>query len=84
LRDVADSTPVDAAVLFGFGDTVEWRCDEVAFEHVKFRRSSGRLASSDGKSVDEFEDEESREGAAKVANAVNIVSRVSTNETRYK
>jgi hypothetical protein len=82
LRNVANSTAVDAAVLFGFGDTVEWRRDEVAFEHIEFRRSSGRLASSDGEGIDEFEDEESRESAAKVADTVKIVSRVSTNTNR--
>jgi hypothetical protein len=82
LRNVANSTAVDAAVLFGFGDTVEWLCDEVAFEHVEFRRSRGRLASSDGESVDEFENEESREGTAEVADAVKVVSRVLTNTNR--
>jgi hypothetical protein len=82
LRNVADSTTIDAAVLFGFGDTVEWRRDEVALEHVEFRRGSGRLASSDGESVDEFEDEESREGAAEVADAVEMVSMLSSDD-RY-
>lgn len=57
-------------MLFGFNDTAERLCDEIAFEGVGFRRSGGRLASSDGESVDEFEDEESREGAAEVADAV--------------
>ena len=32
------------------------------------------MASSDGESVDEFEDEESREGAAEVADAVKYVN----------
>ena len=71
MRNVADSTAVDAAVLFGFSDTAERLCDEIALEGVEFRRSGGRLASSDGESVDEFEDEESREGAAEVADAVS-------------
>jgi hypothetical protein len=84
LRNVADSTTIDAAVLFGFGDTVEWRRDEVALDHVEFRRGSGRLASSDGESVDEFEDEESGESAAEVADAVKVISRVSTNTKRIR
>jgi hypothetical protein len=62
-------------VLFGFDDTAERLRDEIALEGVEFRRSGGRLASSDGESVDEFEDEESREGAAEVADAVRDVSR---------
>jgi hypothetical protein len=61
-------------VLFGFDDTAERLRDEIALEGVEFRRSGGRLASSDGESVDEFE-EESREGAAEVADAVRDVSR---------
>jgi hypothetical protein len=57
-------------VLFSFSDTAECLRDEIALEGVEFRRSGGRFASSDGESVDEFEDEESREGAAEVADAV--------------
>lgn len=74
MRDIAGSTAVNAAVLFGFSNTAEWLCDEIALEGVEFRRSGGRLASGDGESVDEFEDEKSREGAAEVADAVGIVS----------
>jgi hypothetical protein len=75
LRDIAGSTAVDAAVLFGFNDTAEGLRDEIALEGVEFGRSSGRLASCDGESVDEFEDEESREGAAEVADAVKDISK---------
>ena len=67
-------------MLFGFNDTAEWLCDEIALEGVEFRRSSGRLASSDGEGVDEFEDEESREGAAEVADAVRDISNLTGNE----
>ena len=67
-------------MLFGFNDTAEWLCDEITLEGVEFRRSGGRLASSDGESVDEFEDEESREGAAEVADAVKDVSEVSNSD----
>ena len=67
-------------MLFGFNDTAEWLCDEIALEGVEFRRSSGRLASSDGEGVDEFEDEESREGAAEVADAVKDVRKLSNGE----
>lgn len=38
------------------------------------------MASGDGESVDEFEDEESREGAAEVADAVKDVSEVSSGD----
>jgi hypothetical protein len=61
-------------VLFGFNDTAERLCDEIALECVEFRRSGRRLASSDGEGVDEFEDKESREGTAEVADAVEDVS----------
>jgi len=80
LRDIAGSTAVDAAVLFGFNDTAEGLRDEIALEGVEFGRSGGRLASSDGESVDEFEDEESREGAAEVADAVKFVSTLSSDD----
>jgi hypothetical protein len=82
LRDVAGSTAVDAAVLFGFNDTAERLRNEITLQRVEFRRSGGRLASSDGESVDEFEDEESREGAAEVADAVEMVSMLSSDD-RY-
>ena len=61
-------------MLFGFGDTAEWLCYKITLEGVEVRRSGGRLASSDGESVDEFEDEESRECAAEVADAVKDIS----------
>lgn len=38
------------------------------------------MASGDGESVDEFENEETREGAAEVADAVEIVSKLSSDE----
>ena len=61
-------------MLFGFGDTAEWLCYKITLEGVEVRRSGGRLASSDGESVDEFEDEESRECAAEVVDAVKDIS----------
>jgi hypothetical protein len=67
-------------VLFGFNNTAERLCDEIALESVEFGRSGGRLASSDGESVDEFEDEESREGAAEVADAVRDISILSSDD----
>lgn len=67
-------------MLFGFNDTAKRLRDEIALEGVEFRRSSGRLASSDGESVDEFEDEESREGAAEVADAVKDISILSSDD----
>lgn len=79
-RDIAGSTAVDAAVLFGFNDTAKWLCDEIALKGVEFGRSGGRLASSDGEGVDEFEDEESREGAAEVADAVMLISKLSSDD----
>jgi hypothetical protein len=54
----------------------------ITLQRVEFRRSGGRLASSDGESVDKFEDEESREGAAEVADAVEMVSMLSSDD-RY-
>jgi hypothetical protein len=80
LRDIAGSTAVDAAVLFGLNDTAERPCDEIALKGVEFGGSGGRLASGDGESVDEFEDEESREGAAQIADAMEKVSKSSSDD----
>ena len=67
-------------MLFGFSDTAERLCDKITLESVEVRRSGGRLASGDGESVDEFKDEESREGAAEVADAVKDVSEVTSGD----
>lgn len=69
-------------MLFGLGNTAERLRNEVAFEGVQFRGVGGRLASSDGESVDEFENEESREGAAEVADAVQEISKSSVSINR--
>lgn len=63
-------------MLLGFGDAAERLGDQVAFKRVEFRRGGGRVAGCDGKGVDKFEDEEAREGAAEVADAVNWLARV--------
>lgn len=70
MRNIANTTAVDAAVLFGFKDAAEGFGDEVAFEGIEIRGGGGRVAGGDGEVVDEFEDEEAREGAAEVADAI--------------
>ena len=69
-------------MLFGFQNAVEGLRDQVAFERVEFRRCGGRVAGGDGESVDEFEDEESRECAAEVADALEEVSKMSVSIQR--
>lgn len=63
--DVASSTTVDATVFFDFKNTGEWsgdRCD-IRFEGADI---GSRDACCLGEDVDEFEEEEFRECAAKV------------------
>lgn len=74
LRNIAHTTAIDAAVFLGFQDTAELLSDKVTLESVKVRGRVRRMASGDGEVVDEFEDEESRKGAAEVADAVEKVS----------
>ena len=67
-------------MLFGFSNAAEWLCNEIAFECVEFRRRGGRVAGGDGESVDELENEKSREGAAEVADAVEDISKLSSDD----
>jgi len=70
LRDVANAAAVDAAVLFGFEDATERLRNEISLERVRLGSAGGWVTGSDCESVDEFEDEEARECAAEVADAV--------------
>lgn len=74
LRNVAGTAAIDAAVLLGFEYAAEGLRDEVALEGVWLRGAGGRVAGRDGEGVDELEDEETRESAAEVADAVEFVS----------
>lgn len=60
-------------MLLGFENTAERLRDEIALERLRFRRSGRRVACGDSESVDELENEESRECAAEVADAVNLL-----------
>jgi len=65
----------DAAVLVGFEGAAEGRGDQGGGEGGRRGRGGGRRdAGRDCEVVDEFEDEEAREGAAEVGDAGEVVS----------
>jgi len=57
-------------MLLGFENAAERLCNEITLEGFRFGSAGGRVTSCDRESVDEFEDEESRESAAEIADAV--------------
>ena len=57
-------------MFLNFLDAAEGLCNEISLEGVHFGSIVRRVAGGDCESVDEFEDEESGECAAKVADAV--------------
>jgi hypothetical protein len=61
---IANTTAVQASMLLSFECTAKRLRDEVALEEVFGRGGGRRLASSDCKGVDKFEDEVAGEGAA--------------------
>ena len=61
-------------MLFCFGDAVERRCDEVAFEILFQGSRGGWVACCDGEIIDEFENEEAGKGTAEIRDAGVVVS----------
>ena len=70
LRDITCATAINTAVFLSLQNAAERLRDQVAFEGFEFGSSGGRVASGDGESVNELENEESRESTAEVADAM--------------
>jgi hypothetical protein len=70
---VADAASLDTAILFGRESAGEGVCDERSAEVGGKGGSWGRRdARCDGKEIDELEDEEAREGAAKIRDTISF------------